>query len=139
MALTFHPRRGTVLYCDFTTGFVPPEMVKSRPVVVISGRENGGIYSVVPLSTTIPSPKQPWHHLVDDRSLPECLRGKGTWAKCDMVTAVAMSRLDRVRDGKHPNGTRRYHTSRIGAVDLAAIEIGIIEALCMKHLTTQAR
>ena len=36
MPITFHPSPGTVLICDFTTGFQPPEMVKRRHVVVVS-------------------------------------------------------------------------------------------------------
>ncbi len=135
MALKFHPRRGTVLYCNFSTGFMPPEMVKNRPVVVISGKANGGICTVVPLSTTAPSPIRPWHHLISETSLPSVLRGRATWAKCDMLTAVSLTRLDRVRDGRNADGSRRYSATSIGTEDLAAIEFGIIEALCLKHLT----
>ena len=35
MALAFQPRPGTVVMCDFS-GYVVPEMVKVRPVVVIA-------------------------------------------------------------------------------------------------------
>ena len=38
MPLTFHPDPGTLLVCNFDTGFIPPEMVKRRLVVVISPR-----------------------------------------------------------------------------------------------------
>ena len=38
MPITFHPHPGTVLICDFFTGFQPPEMVKRRHVVVVSPR-----------------------------------------------------------------------------------------------------
>ena len=34
--LPFQPKPGMLLMCDFDTGFRPPEMVKVRPVVVIS-------------------------------------------------------------------------------------------------------
>ena len=40
--------------CDFDTGFKAPEMVKKRPVVVISPRRrrsSAQFYTVVPLST----------------------------------------------------------------------------------------
>ena len=40
MALKYPPRPGTLWMCDFDTGFKPPEMVKKRPVVVISPRPN---------------------------------------------------------------------------------------------------
>ena len=39
--------------CDFRTGFKPPEMVKMRPVVVVSGKRTG-VGTVVPLSATAP-------------------------------------------------------------------------------------
>ena len=35
MTLPYFPRRGEVLICDFDSGFLPPEMVKKRPVVVV--------------------------------------------------------------------------------------------------------
>ena len=53
MAINFHPRLGQVLYCDFKTGFRPPEMVKARPVVVLS-RNHHELCTVVPLSGTEP-------------------------------------------------------------------------------------
>jgi mRNA interferase MazF len=46
---------GQILICDFSSGFVEPEMVKVRPVVVISPKPRKSIHSlctVVPLSTT---------------------------------------------------------------------------------------
>ncbi|WP_164699520.1 hypothetical protein [Pseudomonas sp. BRG-100] len=33
MALYYHPKQGDVLLCDFTRGFVAPEMLKIRKVV----------------------------------------------------------------------------------------------------------
>ena len=53
--ITFHPKPGHVLICDFNTGFRPPEMVKKRPVVVIS-ESRQQLVTVVPLSTTEPNP-----------------------------------------------------------------------------------
>lgn len=44
-----------VLICDFTTGFQAPEMVKKRPVVVVSPRRRiGQVCTVVPLSSVAP-------------------------------------------------------------------------------------
>ena len=55
MALAFQPRPGTVVMCDFA-GYVLPEMVKVRPVVVIArNRKNRQLVTVVPLSTTAPN------------------------------------------------------------------------------------
>lgn len=136
MALQFHPKRGQVLYCDFTTGFIEPEMVKVRPVVVLS-RTNQQVCTIVPLSGTEPNPLREYHWQVSPESLPPHLAAKGTWwAKCDMITTVAFARLDRVRDGKDANGKRLYSHKCISAADLRAIHNCILFALCLnKDLT----
>ena len=85
--LTFHPKPGTLLICDFDTGFKAPEMIKKRPVVVISPRRRGSVAqlcTVVPLSTTAPDPVERFHHRMNPKSLPVLLRSQDTWAKCDM-------------------------------------------------------
>ena len=63
MAIKEHPPIGTVLICDFQTDFRLPEMVKVRPVIVISPKIFGrpGLCTVVALSTTPPDPKMPFH------------------------------------------------------------------------------
>ncbi len=51
--LSTHPQVGSTLICNYGTGFVAPEMVKRRPVVVISRlRRRADLCTVVPLSTT---------------------------------------------------------------------------------------
>ena len=60
-----------LLYCDFSTGFQPPEMVKRRPVVLISPRrKNAALCTVVPLSTKEPVPIEDYHHRMNPRSVP---------------------------------------------------------------------
>ena len=55
---------------------------------------------VVPLSTTNPIPIEPFHHLMDPRSLPGGLAQNDTWAKCDMLNTVSVDRLSRAtREG----------------------------------------
>ena len=58
MALKFHPKPGTILVCDFRQGFRAPEMIKRRPVVVVSPRlrNRTDLCTVVPLSTIEPRP-----------------------------------------------------------------------------------
>jgi uncharacterized protein YifN (PemK superfamily) len=108
MPLNFHPAPGLILICDFTTGFQPPEMVKKRPVVVISPRRrNGQLVTVVPLSSVEPIPSEPWHHKLVDGTYP--LARSPMWAKCDMVQTVGTFRLDRVMT-KDINGKRAYMT-----------------------------
>jgi mRNA interferase MazF len=112
MAINFHPRPGNLLMCDFGTGFKPPEMVKTRPVVVMS-RRNDQLAIVVPLSATEPRRLAAWHCEMSLESLAECLRHKRSWAKVDMVSCVALSRLDRIMAGKCPRtGKRLYVQSR---------------------------
>ncbi|MEI6730857.1 MAG: type II toxin-antitoxin system PemK/MazF family toxin, partial [Pseudomonadota bacterium] len=49
MAIKYHPNPGTVLTCDFS-GMIEPEMIKERPVVVISPRlcSRTGLCTIVP-------------------------------------------------------------------------------------------
>ena len=125
--LTFHPKPGTLLMCDFDTGFKAPEMVKKRPVVVISPRRrrsSAQLYTVVPLSTTAPNPVESFHHRMSPKSLPVSLRSQDAWAKCDMLYTVSLNRLDRVRVGKST-----YSAPQVLAGDLDAIRRGVIEAL----------
>jgi mRNA interferase MazF len=130
MPLSFHPRTGVVLMCDFNTGFKAPEMVKVRPVVVISPRRRSdSLCTVVPLSTTAPNPVEGYHHRLDPKSLPSKLANAETWAKCDMVTTVSLERLDRVKNGKEPNGKRIYVAQQILPADLEAIRRCVLVGL----------
>ncbi len=107
--------------CDFGTGFKPPEMVKTHPVVVMS-RRNDQLAIVVPLSATKPVKFEAWHCEMDPASLPESLRNVQCWAKVDMVTCVALWRLDRFKAGKCPTtGKRLYVAHNVTAADLAQI------------------
>ena len=63
MPITFYPRPGSVLICDFNSGFKEPEMVKKRPVVVVSpwARRFTELFTVVPLSGTAPQVVRDYH------------------------------------------------------------------------------
>ena len=107
---------GTLLVCDFNSGFQIPEMVKRRPVVVISPKisARAGLCTVVPLSTSRPSPKRDYHYRLDlDPPLPEPWNRGETWVKGDMVAAVGFNRLDFIRYGRDPSSQRRYRFGRI--------------------------
>lgn len=81
--------------CDFK-GFREPEIIKARPVVILSPHyiKRYGLYAVVPLSTTAPEPVMPYHYKFAESPVPGM--PDETWAKCDMVVSVAESRLDRI-------------------------------------------
>lgn len=121
MPINFRPQRGTILICDFNTGFQPPEMVKERPVVVVSPRRRTGpgLCTVVPLSSTEPKPLEPYHHLLSTGAYPPA-RGP-VWAKCDMMATVSCARLDRVKI-RTPYGKREYAVFFMPPDDLEAID-----------------
>ena len=119
MAITFHPRPGQILMCDFTKGFREPEMVKVRPVVVltpdIAGRS--GLVTVVGLSSVAPKPARSFHCVLPKSSLPMLgeFQSKETWVKGDMIYAVGFDRLDLIKIGKRgADGKRQYFKSRLG-------------------------
>lgn len=97
MTITFHPKAGAVLICDFD-GFKSPEMVKKRPVIVVSHYQlnKKGLCTVIPLSTTRPNPVEA-HHYQLMGSYPFIHPQKTTWVKCDMIYRVSFSRLDRIK------------------------------------------
>jgi uncharacterized protein YifN (PemK superfamily) len=131
--LKFHPKKGTIVCCDFSKGFQAPEMVKVRPVVVITPQLQGrpGLCTIVPLSTVEPDPFQPYHHKMNHNSLPPKLQKSDCWAKCDMLYTVSLERLDRIRD-KDANGKRCYLTGKTTVEDLVAIELAILNGLGLR-------
>jgi mRNA interferase MazF len=128
MPLLFHPEPGSIVICDFSTGFRPPEMVKIRPVVIVSRRRRhgSGLVTVVPLSSTAPDPIEGWHYCLPSGIYPPAR--SQMWAKCDMVATVALDRLDRVKVRDH-EGKRSYQIFQVGAEQLASIRAGIKVAL----------
>ena len=81
--------------CDFS-GHKTPEIVKTRPVVVISPNHliRPGLVTVIPLSTTPPNPVFDYHYLLPSSPFPKDICEN--WCKCDMVASVAITRLDRI-------------------------------------------
>lgn len=135
MTINFHPRRGTVLICDFGSTARPPEMVKRRPVVVVAkaGASRPGLCTIVPLSSTPPEPVQPWHHQIDSSVLPGKFQSVSTWAKCDMVCSVSVGRLDRIRI-RGLGGQRIYVQGRVTIDDFKAIRRAILHGLDLGEL-----
>lgn len=127
MPLNFHPSPGALLMCDFRRGFMVPEMTKMRPVVVISPRRrrSSGLFTVVPLSTQAPNPVEPFHHLMDPRSVPVELGPRQSWAKCDMLYTVSLKRLSQVK------GSAGYLTPQPQVLqeDLEAVRRGVLLGL----------
>ncbi len=125
MPITFTPQPGTVLMCDFSSGFVAPEMNKVRHVVVVSPRRrrNAGCCIVVPISTVAPNPVEGYHLRIPANKYSCFKKDTDVWAKGDMVAHVSFQRLDRVLcDGK-------WSTPTVSFEDLNRIQNLVWEAL----------
>lgn len=133
MPIQFPVARSTILLCDYNTGFREPEMVKRRPVVVVSHRlpRRDGLCTVVPLSTTPPpAPGLAYvHELNLNPALPDPFGKPLMWVKADMLATVSFGRLDLFRTARLPDGKRKYLHPKVPATDMAAIERCICVAL----------
>jgi uncharacterized protein YifN (PemK superfamily) len=128
MSLPYQPRASYVVMCDFT-GFVAPEMVKYRDVVVLApNKQNNKLVTVVPLSTTPPKTVERHHHLLASNPRPHGDQLEQVWAKCDMVYTVALARLDSYFTHTRRGG-RQTVNSKVSATDFAAIRAGVAFAL----------
>ncbi|QPL37281.1 type II toxin-antitoxin system PemK/MazF family toxin [Thalassospira sp. B30-1] len=116
MPIRFHPRPGRFLTCDYR-GYEAPEMIKRRPVVVISPRkrQGPGLCTVVPLSTTPPNLQTACHVKIEIDPLGGRWTATEMWAKCDMITVASFSRLDMIRTGKALDGKRIYNNNELDA------------------------
>ena len=138
MPINEHPYTGTVLLCDFNLGFVEPEMVKRRPVVVLSPKiaARPGLCTVVALSGKAPIPVMPYHCQIDIRpELPQEFSSNGVWVKGDMIYAVGLHRLDFIRTGKTPAGKRTYHYEPLSNENIKRIRTCVLKALGLSILT----
>lgn len=126
----FHPKKRMILTCDFDRGgFLPPEMVKRRRVVVLRVFANTAL--VVPLSATEPIRMEPYHATLDPAGYGSItLR---VWAKADMLAHVSLDRLDRV------NVRGRNFTERLKEPDFTRILVAVAHATGTTALTVAAR
>ena len=117
--------------CDFQ-GYIVPEIVKKRPVVVISPRlpYRSHLCTVVPLSTARPDRLQPYHYEMSKNPHPREPDDLPVWAKCDLLANVTLKRLDRFKVGR-----RKYYTPRISDAVLEGIRVGVLHALGFGKLT----
>ena len=135
MALRFQPKPRSIVFCDFA-GFMAPEIIKRRPVVVLAAhKRNSELVTVVPLSTTAPNPVESHHYRLRQNPIPGAPQAE-VWAKCDMVAVVSIERLDLVRTRRGPEGRRQYLTLQIGQDEFDAIRHGVASALGLWSLVT---
>ncbi|WP_340250898.1 type II toxin-antitoxin system PemK/MazF family toxin [Sulfitobacter pontiacus] len=132
MAIKYDVPQRTVLLCDYSKGgFQAPEMVKRRPVVVVSPRlrHRRGLLTIVPLSTTPPERIEAHHCRIElPYSLPLFTETK-CWVKADMIATVAFGRLDLFRTERDQTGKRKYLTPRISEKEFEKVIASLKAAL----------
>jgi uncharacterized protein YifN (PemK superfamily) len=131
MPLKFQPRTKSVLMCSFE-GFYEPEMVKTRPVVILAKhKHNNKLVTVVPLSTTEPTKMEAHHHRLTANPHPGERKDLPVWAKCDMVYTLSTDRLNifsiRTRQG------RTTANAHVSDDDFEAIREGVRAALSLRQ------
>lgn len=137
MAIQFHPEQGTILVCDFR-GLEAPEMIKRRPVVVVTPRlrTRSRLCTVVPLSTSEPPRVEAYHYrLHTDPNLPAPYSSPSHWVKADMVYTMSFERLFLLTSGKDANGKRIYDQRVIDRADLIKIQAAILHGIGLTALT----
>ena len=90
MSLPYLPNQGEILICDFDDSAIGAEMIKRRPVVVISRHEahRFKLCSVISLSTTPPNPVEKWHYNMPHLRVSGWSANDCVWAKCNMISTV---------------------------------------------------
>jgi len=139
MALQFPPLLGQILECDYSRGFVPPEMVKKRLVVVISPRlpHRDFLCNVVPLSTTPPRADILYQCKIKlPIAPPPPFRSLSVFAKADMFAAVSYQRLSMPSEKRDTaTGKRKYVKIVLSTDELKKVHCAILYALGLSRLT----
>lgn len=111
---------------------MPPEMVKRRPVIVLSPRTRHSqeLCTVVPLSTSPPIRENELQVPLElPVAPPHPFDETEVWAKCNMVSTVAFKRLDLFRGPRQRNGARKHLKLRVTDEQYEAIKAGVRSAL----------
>ena len=127
MAINHHPKAGQILLCDFSQGFKEPEMIKKRPVLVITPpfSERPNLVTVLALSTKQPNKIMNYHYKIPKNSMPQIdkYQSSETWLKGDMIYTVGFHRLERIKLGKRDKNTgkRVYFDNKLGREQMREI------------------
>jgi mRNA interferase MazF len=136
VALKYHPKQGEIVICSYPKDMIVPEMVKTRPVVIISPKfkSRGNLATVVPLSTTRPPILMPYHYeLCLTTPLPGRWSTNPCWVICDHPMTVNLARLDLIYCGKDVSGKRIYHQQVLPVDDIRNIQNALKAALALAH------
>jgi uncharacterized protein YifN (PemK superfamily) len=133
LALKFHPKLGSIVICDYRTGFMPPEMVKERLAIVVSPRlpNRADLCTVVPLSQTPPHKNIRYQCKVElPVDPPPPFNGQAKWAKADMLATVGLSRLTLPYTGRDAvTGRRKYLDIVIEPAEMEKVRAAMRNAL----------
>lgn len=130
MSLLFHPSAGQIFVCDFN-GFKEPEMVKSRPIIVVSPRlpYRSEIVAIVPISLTAPKHDLPFCYRLSKNYHPKEPDDLACWAKADMLMNIGTYRLSAFKVGR-----RKYTYPALTAEDLAGVRHAILCGLGLDRI-----
>jgi len=132
MGIKYPVAAGTLVLCDYGTGFRPPEMVKRRPAIVVSNRlpHRDGLCTVIPLSTTPPPQNVKYVVKIElSETLPPPFDAPVMWAKCDMLATVCFERLELFRTGRDHEGKRQYLNLRLPPAQMLDVKDALRYAL----------
>lgn len=123
------PKPGTIINCNFE-GFISPEMIKKRPVVVLrKSKLNNKLVTIVPISTTAPRKITNLHIEIEGP-----IDGKQAWIKCDMIYTVCLDRLSRLKE-KDNNGHYQWVSKNLDESLFEAVKKSIANYLCLNNNT----
>ena len=111
--------------CDFS-GFQAPEMVKVRPIIVVSPKlpYRSQLVAIVPISLTPPVHDLPFVVRLSRNYHPGEADELPCWAKCDMIMNISVSRLDGFKVGR-----RKWVNPQATGEDLQSVRNGVLAGL----------
>lgn len=130
MAIGFFPRMGQVFVADFSD-LREPEMTKIRPVIVISPRlpNRSELVAVVPISLTPPRGEPKFVYRLSRNYHPGEPDDLPSWAKADMVTNIALRRLNGFKVGR-----RKWEYPNLSRDDLDGVRRAVLIGLGLDRL-----
>ena len=130
MPISFFPRIGQVLVADFSD-LKEPEMTKIRPVIIVSPRlpYRSDIVAVVPISLTAPKHDLPFCYRLSKNYHPAEMDDLPCWAKADMVTNIALRRLEGFKVGR-----RQWEYPNLSHDDLLGVRRAVLCGLGLDRL-----
>jgi mRNA interferase MazF len=130
MPISFHPRAGQVLVCNFD-GFKEPEMVKTRPVIVISPKlpNRADLVAIIPISVTEPTLGLPYCFRLSKNYHPEEADDLPCWAKADLVLNLGLFRMSGFKVGR-----RRWEYPQLTGADLLGVRHAVLCGLGLDRI-----